>query len=366
MTIVLFIAGLVLLIVGAEVLVRGASRLAVTLGISPLIVGLTVVAWATGSPELAVSIKSVQTGQTDIALGNAIGSNIFNILFILGISASLVPLTVSRRLVRLEVPLMVGASVLLYIMALNEILTRIEGVLLLACTAAYTLFVIVESRGNSMRERSRTEANEDSAAKSEASRGGGWILDLVLIGVGLGMLLLGADWLVNGAVAFAKHLGVSEVVIALTIIAAGTGLPEVATSIVAGLRGQRDLAVGNVVGSNIFNILAVVGVGAVIAPQGIPVPPQLLNYDLPIMVASAVACLPVFFMGYRIARWEGFLFLGYYVAYTTFLVLKATGHVALPMYTTAMIGFVIPLTVITLAIMTGRVVWNWIRKPHAA
>ena len=171
---------------------------------------------------------------------------------------------------------------------------------------------------------------------------------------GLALLVLGARWLVEASVAIATGLGVSELVIGLTIVAAGTSLPEVATSVLAAVRGERDIAVGNVVGSNIFNILFVLGVGSLISPAGVGVSAGALSFDIPVMTAVAIAVLPVAFTGYTIARWEGFVFVGYYVAYTTYLVLDATSHDALPAFGAAMSWFVLPLTVLTLAIITWR------------
>jgi cation:H+ antiporter len=168
------------------------------------------------------------------------------------------------------------------------------------------------------------------------------------------MLVSGAQWLVEGAVAIARLLGVSELIIGLTIVAVGTSLPELATSVVAAIRRERDIAVGNAIGSNIFNILSVLGLTALVAPNGVAVSPAALNFDLPVMIAVAVACLPVFFNSYRIERWEGVMFLGYYVAYTAYLALAATEHEALPLFSSVMLWFVIPLTAVTLLVVTVR------------
>ncbi len=181
-----------------------------------------------------------------------------------------------------------------------------------------------------------------------------WAVQVLLVAAGLGMLVLGADWLVEAAIAFARAFGVSELVIGLTIVAAGTSLPEVATSILAAVRGERDIAVGNVVGSNIFNLLGVLGVSALVAPTGLAMAPAVLSFDLPVMTAVAVACLPVFFTGNRIDRWEGLVFLAYYVAYTVYLVLQATEHDALATFSLAMGTVVMPLTVVTLALFVYR------------
>ncbi len=353
MTIVLFIAGLVILIVGAEVLVRGASRAALALGISPLVVGLTVVAFGTSAPELAVSVQSALSGPggADVALGNVVGSNIANVLLILGISAVITPLVVQQQLIRLDVPLMIGVSLLTWLMALDGQINRIDGVILFAGIVAYTIFAVRQSRKESA-EIQEEYATEFGDGKRRST--GEWLKNLALMIGGLALLVLGARWLVDGAITFARSFGVSELVIGLTIVAVGTSLPEIATSIIAALRGERDIAVGNVVGSNIFNLLSVLGITSMVAPAGVNVAPAALNFDIPVMIAVAVACLPIFFTGRLIARWEGWLFLGYYVAYTLYLVLAAVQHDALPAFSNTMSLFVVPLTALTLVFLAWR------------
>lgn len=339
------IAGLFLLIGGAEALVRGASRLAAACGISPLVIGLTVVAFGTSAPEMAVSTVSVWTGQSNIALGNVVGSNICNILLILGLSALVAPLTVSQRLVRRDVPLMIAASFAVFLFSLDGAVSRAEGGLLFASVIVYTVCMIRQSRRDSAAE---------TALNVKEHRGKPSFKDFLLIPAGLGLLVLGSKWLVNGAVAVAVRLGVNDLVIGLTVVAVGTSLPELATSVVASFRGERDIAVGNVVGSNLFNLLAVLGMaGLVSSGSGIAVPPSALRFDLPVMIATAVACLPVFFTGCRISRWEGGVFLAYYIAYTAYLILLAAGHEAAPVFGAAMFWFIIPLTVITFAVVAA-------------
>jgi cation:H+ antiporter len=348
---ILFIIGLVALIVGAELLVRGASRLAVGFGISPLVVGLTVVAFGTSSPELAVSIGSALSGQADIALGNVVGSNIFNVLFILGVSALIGALVVAQQLIRLDVPLMIGVSFLLLLLGLDGRIGRLDGLLLFAGIVAYTVFAVYQSR----KESKLVEAEYDHEYGQDGRMGLWRILRNVgLVIVGLVLLVVGARWLVDGAVSIARALELSELVIGLTIVAVGTSLPEVATSVIASLRGERDIAVGNIVGSNLFNIMAVLGLSAAVAPNGVQVPVAALQFDIPFMIAVAVACLPIFFTGYRIARWEGALFLAYYVAYTIYVILDATEHDALPAYSTMLLGFAVPLTAVTLGLLAVR------------
>ncbi len=352
-TIVLFVLGLALLIVGAEGLVRGASRMALGLGISPLVVGLTVVAFGTSAPELAVSIQSALSGPNgaDVALGNVVGSNIANVLLILGISAAITPLVVQQQLIRLDVPLMIGISVVVFVMALDGTISRIDGLILFAGIIAYTVFAIRQSRQES------AEVQEEYRAEFNANRPqsiGDWLKNVAFLIGGLALLVVGSRWMVDGAVSFARVFGVSELVIGLTIVAVGTSLPEIATSIVAALRGERDIAVGNVVGSNIFNLLSVLGLSSVVAPAGISVAPAALNFDMPVMIAVAVACLPIFFTGRLIARWEGWLFLGYYIAYTLYLILAASQHDILPAFSAVMGLFVLPLTAVTLVFLAWR------------
>ncbi|HSJ23615.1 MAG TPA: calcium/sodium antiporter [Longimicrobiales bacterium] len=351
LTLVLFIAGIVLLISGAELLVRGASRLAVAVGITPLVVGLTVVAFGTGSPELAVGIQAGAAGQADITIGNVVGSNIFNVLLILGISATVAPLVVSQQLVRLDVPIMIIVSVAFLLMSLDGVVDRGDGAVLVTASVLYTYMLVRISR----RETAAVHAEYEGAYGSAPSRDQGrWPVHALLVLLGLALLVVGSRWLVDGAVSIAGALGVSELIIGLTIIAAGTSLPEVATSIVAGLRGERDIAVGNVVGSNLFNILVVVGVTAAVTPGGLRVAPAAINFDMPVMIAASVLCLPIFFVRYRIGRWEGALFLSYYIFYTLYLILAASQHDALPAFSAIMSRIVIPLTVGTVALVFGR------------
>ncbi|AHI29471.1 calcium/sodium antiporter [Marinobacter similis] len=350
MALILFISGLVFLVVGAELLVRGASRLAAVLGISPIVIGLTVVAFGTSAPELAVSIKSAWADQAGIAVGNVVGSNIFNVLFILGVTALIVPLTVSQRLVRLDVPIMVALSIVVLLFALDGRISQIDGGLLVIALVVYVGYAIYQSRRESAEVRDEYAAEfPDQSAVSPS-----WLSNVALVIGGLVLLVLGAGWLVDGAITFARHLGISELVIGLTVVAAGTSLPEVVTSIMAALRGERDIAVGNVVGSNLFNIMGVLGISGLIAPHGIEISAAALHFDIPVMIAVAFACLPILFTGGVVSRWEAVLLLGYYVAYTLYLVLAASQHDSLAPFSNVMLYFVIPLTAITLVTIAVR------------
>lgn len=308
-------AGLVLLVVGAEALVRGASRLAANVGLPPLVIGLTVVAFGTSSPELVVSVQSALSGQSEIALGNVVGSNVFNVLFILGLSALVTPLAVQNRLIRRDVPWMVAVSIVLTIMAVNGSIGRLEGTLLMFGLIGYTAALIVQRR--------RASALPDLDAMAVESTSPSPLVNAVLTLGGLGLLIWGSRWLVGSAVTLAQSLEVSELIIGLTIVAGGTSLPEVATSVLASVRGERDIAVGNVVGSNLFNILGVLGVSSAVAPLGLAVPATAVTFDLPVMLAAALVCLPIFWSGQTISRAEGGLFLSGYVAYTALLIVTA-------------------------------------------
>ncbi|ETX01317.1 MAG: sodium:calcium antiporter [Candidatus Entotheonella factor] len=342
-----FVLGLAVMILGAELLVRGAARLATALGLSPLVIGLTVVAYGTGAPELAISVQASLSGQATLSLGNVVGSNTFNVLLILGLSALITPLVVSQQLVRLDVPLMIVASLLLFVFALDGHLAQWEGACLCLGAVGYTVFSIVQSRKESEAIHAQY-AEGIKVAQPETKPS--WVIQIALIIVGLGCLVWGARWMVAAAVAMAEAFGLSELVIGLTIVAAGTSLPEVATSIAASIRGERDIAVGNVVGSNMFNILAVLGLAGLVAPSAIQIPPAALRFDIPVLIAVAIACLPIFFTGHVIARWEGALFLGYYLAYLLYVLLAATEHRALSIFSHIMLLFVLPLTGITLCV----------------
>lgn len=342
MVLVLLIAGLALLLGGAELLVRGASQLAVSLGISPLVVGLTVVSYGTSAPELAIGIGSALDGQPDIVLGNVMGSNIANVLLILGLAALVAPLVVTRRLVWLDVPVMVALSLLVTLLALDGHLERWLGAALLLASLGYTCLQVVLGRREGAAMARAVDAPEPAA--SPRWRNVLWVL------LGLCLLALGAQWLVDGAVSIAQALGVSELVIGLTVVAVGTSLPEIAATLAAVRRGQSDMAVGNIVGSNLFNLMLVLGSVVAISPGGLAVGEAAVHFDLPVMTAVAVACLPIFFTGHRIGRREGALFLGYYIAYIAFLVLSAIGHPALPALRSVMMLFVLPLTALGLGL----------------
>jgi len=296
-------------------------------------------------------VQSAFNGSGDLAIGNVIGSNIANVLLILGMTALIAPLIVSRQLIRLDVPIMIGASLLTFGLAWDGSLSRLDGALLFAGVLTYTGFLIYSARkdkGNDDDEFAK-EFGLDEAPKPYA-----WVINLGLIIAGLVLLVAGSNFLVEAAVTLARALGISELVIGLTVVAIGTSLPELATSILAAIKGERDIAVGNIVGSNIFNLLCVLGLASLVSPAAISVSPNALAFDFPVMIAVAVACLPIFFTGYRINRWEGLLFLAYYVAYTLYLILSSTGRPFADVMGEAMLGYVLPLTAVTLVVIAAR------------
>jgi cation:H+ antiporter len=350
-TFLILLGGLVLLVAGAEFLVNGASKVAGILGISPLIIGLTVVAYGTSAPEMAVSVISSFSGQADIAVGNVVGSNIFNVLFILGISSLVTPLVVSRQIVRSDVPILIGVSILLLFFGLDGKISRVDGIIFFTGILTYTISLIYQSRRQIKNSQNQNHEGDEFAREYSYRNDKSavvWLKNIVLIIGGLALLVSGSQMLVNSATTIAKALGVSDLLIGLTIVAIGTSLPELATSVAASIKGERDIAVGNVLGSNIFNILAVLGLSGMVSPDGIIVSKAVINFDIPIAIAVAVACLPIFVSGNRIDRWEGFIFMFYYIAYTLYLILDATNHDSLPIFSKVMLGFVLPLTAITI------------------
>lgn len=350
MLFLMFIGGLVALVLGADWMVRGASKMATSFGVSPLTIGLTVIAFGTSAPEIAVSVGAVMDGTTDLAVGNVVGSNIFNVLFILGICALITPLTVNRQLIRQEVPIMVAASILLLPLCMDGVVSLADGLLLMALLTAYTVLLVTQSRRQQRAQAARAEPQDtDTPRRWDDSR----IAQFALVLVGLGALVLGSEWLVTSSVAFAQAAGVSDAVIGLTIVAAGTSLPEVAASVTAALKGQRDMAVGNVIGSNTFNILGCLGITALAAGEsGLTIVESVQSFDVWVMLAVALACVPVFVSGREISRWEGVFFLAYYAAYTAYLILAAQQSDLLMAFTELFTTFVIPLSMLAFVLLT--------------
>lgn len=330
---ILFLAiGLVLLVVGSEMLVRGAVRMALHFGVTPLVIGLTVVAFGTSAPELLVSVTAAFRGQADIALGNVLGSNVFNVLAILGLSALVVPLTVAKGLLRFDVPYMIGTAVLVGALGYDGKLSRVDGLLLVAALVVYLGISLWRARHGAEMPADLEGIDPEEGAKTPLWK------NLAFVGVGLVGLGAGSTLFVDGAATIARQLGVSELVIGLTVVAAGTSLPEIATSVMAAFRGERDIAVGNVVGSNIFNVTIVLGSAAAVG-TGVVVPEAALNFDIPVMIGISLLVLPIFLTGRVVSRGEGLLLSAYYITYTTWLVLGSLNHPSLATFTqVAIIG----------------------------
>jgi cation:H+ antiporter len=326
-------SGLLMLIAGAELLVRAAVRLAARLQVRPLIIGLTILAFGSSAPQMAVSLQATLAENTDIAVGSVIGSSIFNILVTLGLSALIIPLRVSRQLVRLDIPLMIGASLLVFVLAYNEELTPVDGLILLTALVIYLGLLLYQSR-HAHRPPHLTQTPPAP-----------WLSSLLLMLLGLALLALAGHWLLQAAVTVASDLGLSERIIGLTIIAVSTSLPALATSLIAAVRGQRDIAVGNVIGSNLFNLLGVLGITALVAPTPLSVSPNALDFDLPVMLGVTLLCLPVFYSGYRVTRAEGLLFLALYLAYGLHVVSFTTGMPLAGKLEHLMLFFVLPALV---------------------
>lgn len=304
------IAGLVLLYYGAEFLVRGSSSLAKRLGLTPLLIGLTVVAFGTGAPEMFVSIKASLAGQGDIAVGNVIGSNIFNIAVILGFAAIICPIRVQLQLVRIDAPIMIGVTLLTLLFLKNGIFGRWEGLIFVLAMVAYTVLNVILSR----RETSTQvkEEYEEAINKADIPL---W-KELIYILGGLLVLVIGSRFLVDGSVQIARILGISEAIIGLTIVAMGTSMPELATSVVAAMKKEPDIAIGNVIGSNIFNLLGSLGVAGLVCPLTFP---GIQTIDLITMTIYAIVLLPLITTGFIIRRSEGFLLLAGYGVYLYFI-----------------------------------------------
>lgn len=352
----LLVLGLVLLVAGADGLVKGAARLAAKIGIPSLVIGLTVVAFGTSAPELAVSINSALSNKTELAIANVVGSNIFNVLFILGLAAIIIPLSISKQLIRQDVPIMVLASLLVFYMATDGLLSFWDCAILVLLLVAYTVFLFVQGKRT---DTQSSDSSDDEVASLTQGNHPVWQSVLWLV-IGLILLITGANFLVTSAVNIARAFGVSEAIIGLTILAIGTSLPEVVTSIVASCKGQRDIAVGNVVGSNTFNLLAVLGISGLFSSEGLVGSTQLVEQDFPIMLAVALLCLPLMFTGAVLNRIEGMLFFGLYLLYSAFLIGDVIGAAWLP--SLSMVTWNVIFPVLFAVIIFSLIRDRWIQK----
>lgn len=317
-----FLLGLATLVAGSELLVRQGTRLAVLAGISPGVIGLTVVAVGTSAPELAIGIEAAQFGKGSLAVGNIAGTNTFNILFILGLSALVRPLQLHMRTIHYDLPMMAVSACTLFLMVFDGVLTRFEGALLLAAAIAYTAGVVVTARREARRVRAEFVA--ELANETAVAEGGGpvgLLTSFSLLAVSIVVVVKGADWLVLGAADLARQMSVTDAFIGLTIVAIGTSAPELVTTIISTVRNQRDIAVGNLIGSSVYNILAILGATALFPEDGIHVERDLIWIDIPVTAAAALACIPVFLSGRSITRLEGALFVTAYAVYFAYLVI---------------------------------------------
>ncbi len=347
-SILVLVVGVVCLVFGAEWLVKGASSIATKFGVPPIVIGLTVVAFGTSAPELAVSISGALSGNADVALGNVVGSNTLNILLILGLSAAVSGLSINQRLLKFDIPVLVVVSVLVYLLALNNVVGRLEGLLLFAGVLAYVGWLLRGAR----KERNPTVDEEYDAAVDAIEQSviaHSLAFQVGLVVVGLGLLIIGSQMMVGAATDIASALGVSELVIGLTVVAGGTSLPELATSVMAAIRGQRDIAVGNVVGSNLFNLLCVLGASAAVSTKGIAVSNEVIRLDFPVTLAAAVVLLPICWNGFMIKRWEGAILVAFYAAYVAYLVMEVGDGSAPDLYRTALM-ICVPLVFVIYAV----------------
>jgi cation:H+ antiporter len=297
--------------VGAELLVRGGAALASNLGVRPIVVGLTVVALGTSLPELAIGIDAVRQGSPGLAVGNIVGTNLVNILFILGLSALIRPIAFERRTLRFDLPAMTAACLALWLLALDGSLSRVDGAVLCLGGVAYTAGVVWTSR----RESASVQA--DYAPRS----GGRPLLRGLTVLAGIGLVLLGAELLVDGAIEVAESLDVSEAIIGLTVIAIGTSAPELVTTLSSTLRGDRDIAVGNLLGSTVYNVALILGIAVLAAPADLEVPQEVIAADLLVLAVVALITVPVLLSGHRISRLEGGAFVAAYLGYLAWLIL---------------------------------------------
>jgi cation:H+ antiporter len=321
-----FILGLIALVIGAEVMVRGSAKVAARWGISPILIGLTVVSIGTSLPELAVGVVAASEGSGALAVGNIAGTNVVNLLLILGLSALILPLAMQMRTLRFELPVMAGAAVLMWALAADGTLSRLDGAVLVLGAIVYTGALI-----RATRRESRVVVGEfaqaypaDAPGEVESNERRPMALHVAMMLGGIAVVVIGADWLVNGAVGMARGFGVSDALIGLTVVAIGTSAPELVTTVVSTLRGERDIAIGNLLGSSIYNILLILGVTALVPAHGLLLPDSLVRIDIPIMVAVALICVPIFISGRRVSRGEGAAMVAAYLIYLGYLLAAQT------------------------------------------
>lgn len=344
MTTLLIIGGLALLILGGEILIKSSTNLASRLGMKPIVIGLTIIAMGTSAPEIIINLSSISEGHSSLALGNILGSNIFNILFILGISALITPLIINQKLIKIDIPILIILTITVWIFSLDLNLSFNEGIILFILLILFIIFSIKFSKKESP-EVIKEYENEFSTPRKSL------LLTIIYFCMGLTLLLLGSHYLVNGSVSLARSWGISELIIGITILACGSGTPEVVISVMAARKKEYDIAIGNIIGSCIFNILFVLGTSIIIFPNQ-PIPPEALNFDIPIMILTSIICLPICLSDQKVSRIEGLLLLLYFVSYISFIILNSSGHDAIEPFGKIVGLFFIPITMITLFIIS--------------
>ncbi len=350
--------GLVILCFGADWLVRASVKIAGILSIPTVIIGLTVVSFGTSAPELAVSMISALGHQSDVAMGNVLGSNIFNIFVIIGLSAAIRPMQVHLNLIRIDTPILVALSLLLLSLCWGSQLSRIEGVVLVGLLVAYIFlqfYLVKREKKSKILDQELKELEADSQVKGDKTKA--FLMYSGLFIVGLGFLILGSRWFVNGSVDLARWLGWSELMIGLTLVAVGTSIPEIATSVAAALRGHHDIAIANAIGSNVFNILCVLGFTSMIQP--LAVSHEALLFDFPVMISAAIICWPIFLQGRKVERYEGALLLIFYLGYLSLVYLRAVGLIQLDSLVATAYFWLIPLSLILFASLWVQL---WMKK----
>ena len=313
------LAGLAGLLVGAELLVRGATALASRLGIRPIVIGLTVVSLGTSLPELAIGIDAARQASPGLAVGNIVGTNLVNILFILGLSALIRPIIFERLTLRFDLPAMTAASLALWLLARDGTLSRVDGIVLCLAGVAYTAGIIWTSR------QEPEPVPSEQASKPVAAPAGGRprpMLHALALVAGIAIIIVGAELLVDGSIEVARSLEVSEAIIGLTVVAIGTSAPELVTTLVSTVRGDRDIAIGNLLGSSVYNIALILGITILVAPSALVIPPEVVAGDLLLLAVVAVITVPVLLSGQRMTRGEGGAFVAAYVGYLLWLILS--------------------------------------------
>ena len=353
---ILFIAGLVLLVVGAEGLVRGSTRLGRLAGLSPLVIGLTIVSFATTAPEASVSIVAAADGRGGLAVGNVLGSNIFNILVVAGAAATIIAIPVSNITIRKDLPVLIVATTVVYLFAINENVAEWEGIILLLALVGFITFSVLQSRRTARATRESRITRTRREAMIEMFGG----LGLSIIGALL--LVFGSRLFVDSASEIASALGVSELIIGLTIVSAGTSAPELTTSIVASLRGETDLAIGNAVGASVINILGVIGASALVSGGGLQVPSDAIRLDFPMAITVGIVVLAITLIGRRAGRRDGLFMLGFYGLYLSALIAISINSDLLTPASIIALGVVLPGSIV----VAGYMIVRAIRRPAPA